>query len=307
MVIHISVDSETWGTRPGYDIRSIGATVFDPHTGQIGEDCFHCVLGGNDMLGDPTKDCAHCNNTRINPDSQFYMAFVNPLTGSYSMDHHAQADLDLIGGAYRRYDLKRDPETVMWWSEQSEEAKAAFANPVELREGLACFQDWVRSLDNGNMESSKVRMWTHGPAFDPPIISEVFHAVGLSIPWNYRANRDTRTIFDDAGIKDHSALLKKHNSGIAHHALHDAITQAKAVIEASGIIQENANLANAVRDQYVKVRRGLDGKLYLVFDNHTQADMFYDSMEVRDDLRSFDHFDGYENALQLWEPRTKVD
>lgn len=34
---HIMVDLETWGTTPGSDIRSIGAVVFDPVTGLLGE------------------------------------------------------------------------------------------------------------------------------------------------------------------------------------------------------------------------------------------------------------------------------
>lgn len=33
---HIMVDLETWGTKPGSAIRSIGAVVFDPATGDIG-------------------------------------------------------------------------------------------------------------------------------------------------------------------------------------------------------------------------------------------------------------------------------
>lgn len=33
---HVMVDLETWGTRPGSAIRSIGAVVFDPQTGNIG-------------------------------------------------------------------------------------------------------------------------------------------------------------------------------------------------------------------------------------------------------------------------------
>lgn len=33
---HVMVDLETWGVRPGSALRSIGAVVFDPETGDIG-------------------------------------------------------------------------------------------------------------------------------------------------------------------------------------------------------------------------------------------------------------------------------
>lgn len=35
--VHIMVDLETWGTTPGSDLRSIGAIVFDPIAGTLGE------------------------------------------------------------------------------------------------------------------------------------------------------------------------------------------------------------------------------------------------------------------------------
>lgn len=43
---HIMVDLETWGTTPGCDIRSIGAVVFDPLTGTLGDEFYVNVSGG---------------------------------------------------------------------------------------------------------------------------------------------------------------------------------------------------------------------------------------------------------------------
>lgn len=43
---HIMVDLETWGTTPGSDIRSIGAVVFDPVTGVLGDEFYVNVHGG---------------------------------------------------------------------------------------------------------------------------------------------------------------------------------------------------------------------------------------------------------------------
>lgn len=44
MKTHIMVDLETWGTAPGCDIRSIGAVVFDPVAGTLGDEFYVNVL-----------------------------------------------------------------------------------------------------------------------------------------------------------------------------------------------------------------------------------------------------------------------
>lgn len=41
---HVMFDLETWGTRPGCALRSIGAVFFDPDTGELGEE-FYANVG----------------------------------------------------------------------------------------------------------------------------------------------------------------------------------------------------------------------------------------------------------------------
>lgn len=41
---HVMFDLETWGTRPGCALRSIGAVLFDPASGQLGEE-FYANVG----------------------------------------------------------------------------------------------------------------------------------------------------------------------------------------------------------------------------------------------------------------------
>ena len=71
---HLSVDSETWGTRAGADIRSIGAFLFDPL--------------------DPVQ--------QQRDDNTFYIACDNPLNGSYSADYSTPEDLDFLDGGLRQ-------------------------------------------------------------------------------------------------------------------------------------------------------------------------------------------------------------
>lgn len=211
-MIHLSLDLETWGTTPGSDIRSIGAVVFDPLTGYVGRD------GAVEY-------------------ETFYIACNNPYSSGtrYGMNISRQP----------KYMLTRDPRTEQWWSEQSDEAQAAFADPVDLREALRRLIVWLAEVTGCGLtekvwERTDLRIWSHGAAFDPPILAAAYKAVGLPVPWHYRAPRDTRTLFDVAGIDDHTAWLKQHPGplGVPHHALDDAICQARAVCAAWDIVQQ---------------------------------------------------------------------
>lgn len=208
MVIHVSLDLETWGTTPGSDIRSIGACVFDPATG-------HVAQPDHAYLGTP---------------GWFYVATDNPLTQITGYMNDC--------GERRKYRLDRTPATVQWWSEQSDEAQAAFVDPVDLKVALGKFSNWLCDLVSAPYTTSHghtgITIWSHGASFDPPILAAAYEAVGQIVPWHYRAPRDTRTLFDVAGIDDHSAWLAQHPGplGVSHHALDDAICQARAVCAA---------------------------------------------------------------------------
>lgn len=220
--IDVMLDLETWGTSPGCDIRSIGACVFDPVSGEV---------------AGPDGACGVINGV----DQTFYLATDNPRgywgNGS-SRDRFFETGKRTDRFKYR---LKRDYNTENWWSDQSAEAQGAFENPVDLKDALRRFGTWLHCVSNrinpyrphdvNYVPVGDVRLWSHGPAFDPPILAAAYEAVGLPVPWHYRAPRDTRTAFDMAGIVDHSAWLAEHPGplGISHHALDDAICQARAV------------------------------------------------------------------------------
>jgi hypothetical protein len=217
--IHIMLDLETWGTTPGSDIRSIGACVFDPMEART------VGLGGTP---DPTMFYIACDN----PSGRWRNGIFEPYLATSIND--------------RMYPLTRDPRTVQWWSEQSDEAQAAFANPVDLREALERFGVWLFNMtDNAASkpyDTNHLRLWSHGSHFDPPILAAAYPAVGLPVPWHYRAPRDTRTLFDAAGIDDdgdgsYRTFMTAFNHGTAHNALDDAIAQARCVCAAYATIR----------------------------------------------------------------------
>lgn len=209
MTTHIMLDIETWGRTPGSDIRSIGAVVFDP-----------MQPGGN----------------RFNkPEMQFYIACYNPK-GRWRKGDFVE---ELARNENERlYPLTREPETIQWWSEQSPEAQAAFTNPVDMRDALIQFAIWVESVSElgppvpryPDAVAEGVRLWANDPQFDISILEVAYQVVQLPYPWHYRAPRSFRTVVELSGMT--SEDKRQFDTGTAHNALDDAISQAKIVCEA---------------------------------------------------------------------------
>lgn len=195
---HVMLDLETWGTEPGCDIRSIGAVVFHP------------------------------DNGTIDRKNAFYVNVENPtIPGEFYPNEKP----------VRKYPFHRDTNTEKWWSEQSEEARKAFTNPVDLFDGLHEFAEWYLKIG----PSEDVTLWCNGPHFDESILKHIYKQIRGSnrrdwhivapqgVPWHYRAPRDFRTEMEGAGWPYVEFM------GTAHNALDDAIHQARCVIRARQI------------------------------------------------------------------------
>jgi hypothetical protein len=196
-------DLETWGKLPGCDIRSIGACVFAP-----------VARHGGSLVHDGSLGT-------IKP---FYVATENPMRDSFDfgdIGFHPHTGERYIS----KYPLTRDPGTVKWWSEQSPDAQAAFANPVDLRDALEQFSRWL--IQQGDIND--LRLWANDPHFDEAILVMVYRACGMVEPWHYRSPRSMKTICDLANITRDD--MAQFNHGTMHNALDDAISQAMIVCE----------------------------------------------------------------------------
>jgi exodeoxyribonuclease VIII len=87
-----------------------------------------------------------------------------------------------------------DPATVLWWMQQSQEARdaifseAAQATAIPLTDALSEFSKWV---------GPKVeRLWTNGPMFDERLIREANARKGSRFPIGFRESRCCRTYYD---------------------------------------------------------------------------------------------------------------
>lgn len=117
-----------------------------------------------------------------------------------------------------------DPDTVLWWLQQKDDARMAVVNrtPISVMAALGLLYNFYERNDCETV-------WSNGADFDIPLITDLYKRAGLAPPWKYNAGRDVRTIF--------ALILKKlgdfgHKNDMGHHALHDALFQAREVADA---------------------------------------------------------------------------
>lgn len=120
---------------------------------------------------------------------------------------------------------KIDPSTVMWWLQQSKEARAAFdTKGVDLVAALDKLDAWFDSHWANGRESA-YGVWGNGASFDNVILAESYKRLGMTPPWPFWKDRCYRT------VKSMYPEVKMERSGTHHNALDDAISQAKHLIE----------------------------------------------------------------------------
>lgn len=109
--------------------------------------------------------------------------------------------------------LTIDPETVLWWMQQSDEARRELCQPADnLPMALIRFAQWV------GPESPE--MWGNGAAFDNVLLAEAYRLTGQEPPWKFYDDRCYRT------VKNLYPDITIFREGTHHHALEDARSQA---------------------------------------------------------------------------------
>ena len=119
---------------------------------------------------------------------------------------------------------------------QSDEARSVFNDPlsISLERALLEFADFIDL--NGTQD---VNVWGNGSSFDNAILSGIYRKKSLKLPWDFRNDRDVRTIVALAkDLRNFDARKSISSSDYAHHALHDAKYQAAYVSAAFKAIYE---------------------------------------------------------------------
>lgn len=115
-----------------------------------------------------------------------------------------------------------DGETLQFWLGQEGPARwqvveGQRTEGTYLVEALLRLKDWWRT-------HQPECAWSHGAAFDIPILEHAFRKQRLSPPWGHRDPRDTRTLFMLAPGEDAGKGMEG-----PHNALEDAVLQAERV------------------------------------------------------------------------------
>lgn len=128
--------------------------------------------------------------------------------------------------------LKMDVSTIMWWMQQSDEARAAFnRSKTNLKQALLDFSVYVH-----NCAGTDAEVWGNGATFDNVILDNAYRAMGYAKPWQFWNDRCYRT------LKNLYPQVPYVKPNVAHNALEDAIAQAR---HASQILRELKGLKHA--------------------------------------------------------------
>lgn len=111
--------------------------------------------------------------------------------------------------------LRIEPQTVMWWMQQNEEArKSLTVDCVPLRDALTQFSEWIGK--------DTAAIWGDGAAFDNVLLASAYKVTKIARPWHYANDRCYRTL-------KNLFPVERILSDCSHNATADAIAQAKQV------------------------------------------------------------------------------
>lgn len=120
------------------------------------------------------------------------------------------------------------PDTLAWWSRQSEESRQVLAEaeraPNGLGGALTQFTAYMQKFPKRDL-----CIWSLGADFDLPILSHCYSVIQQPKPWGNFAGRCYRTLRALGNVKS------EYHHGVKHNSLDDAKTQA---IQAMNIIRK---------------------------------------------------------------------
>lgn len=141
--------------------------------------------------------------------------------------------------------LHIDNDTMMWWSKQSDDAKASILMPpVLLSTALQEFSNWLAAMRQ--KYDADILLWAQGSDFDFPILRNAFRVCGLELPWDYKSQRDARTFILEGLYLSHGDtdyhripdMNTEEGAWVRHSALSDAQRLAWNVSFVTAILKE---------------------------------------------------------------------
>jgi len=148
--------------------------------------------------------------------------FFEPSTGELGPQFYQVATLrsEMDNGAVP------DADTIMWWMQQSEEAREALSsNPSPINEVLLALRSFALSTST----AKSIQLWGNGANFDNVLLRDAYRRAERHPFWNFWNDRDVRTIVELGRQLGFDPKREMPFTGEQHNALDDAIHQAKYV------------------------------------------------------------------------------
>lgn len=127
-----------------------------------------------------------------------------------------------------QHGMKLDPDTVLWWMTQPEEARKDLVSrdAVALDTAMQRFNDYICKVRE-NAPLNKIGVWGNGCSFDNVMLEAAFKAVNMACPWSFWEHRDVRTLVWLGEERKFNPKKDMPFDGVKHNAMADAIHQAK--------------------------------------------------------------------------------
>lgn len=107
-------------------------------------------------------------------------------------------------------------DTLAWWRQQSDEARAVFVAPtVAPHVALQEFAAFWAGVD---------RLWSNGANFDGVLLASLYRTFDMGVPWKFWQDRCYRTLVD---TYHRITRTRPTKMAPAHNALADAVAQAQ--------------------------------------------------------------------------------
>lgn len=122
-----------------------------------------------------------------------------------------------------------DASTIIWWMKQPDAARQLFSDgaAVGLNVALLLFKAWLLDATGSSASAKEAEVWGNGADFDNVILASAYRNCGIEQPWGTFKNRCYRTFRQMVGGPGKDL---PRPGGTAHHAMQDALYQARNVV-----------------------------------------------------------------------------
>ena len=129
-----------------------------------------------------------------------------------------------------------DGDTIIWWMTQPEAARAHFVECAsDDAEELPALLKNLHMMCKDLIGNRPYEIYANSPNFDCTIMKSLFGDYGMQTPWDFRKERDLRTLCSMANINAKEVV--KVPGFVAHNALWDCRQQIAIYLEAQRVLR----------------------------------------------------------------------